>query len=145
MIEIIKCFDLNDDITAIRREVFMDEQGISYADEFEGNEDSFIHFCFYEKDLLIGYIRVSISNDAIHFGRVAVRKEFRRQGVGIKLMATAENFGRKSGCVIVSLNAQIQAKDFYAKLGYVEYGNVFLEANIEHILMKKHLVRIHGF
>jgi len=145
MSEIVKCFDTNDDINAIRHEVFMQEQGISYTDEFEGDEDSFIHFCCYRNGLLIGYIRVSISNDEIHIGRLAVRKRFRKQGIGTKLMATAEKFGRENTCKIASLNAQIQAKGFYAKLGYIECGDTFLEANIEHILMKKHLVRKRGF
>ena len=139
MNKIIRFFDINDDITAIRREVFMVEQGISYTDEFEGNEDSFIHFCCYENDLLIGYLRASISNDMMRIGRVAVRKEYRKQGVGVKLMTVAENFGKEKGCKLVSLNAQIQAKGFYAKLGYIESGNIFLEANIKHILMKKHI------
>lgn len=144
MIEIIKCFDLNDDIAAIRREVFMEEQGISYTDEFDDNEDSLIHFCYYEQNILIGYIRVSISNNVIHISRVAVRKDFRKRGVGTKLMTHAEDFGRNNGCEISSLNAQLQAKGYYARSGYVEYGNIFLEANIAHILMEKHLVRKHG-
>ena len=35
------------------------------------------------------------------------------------------------------MNAQLQARDFYLKLGYSPFGNVFLEENIKHISMNK--------
>jgi predicted GNAT family N-acyltransferase len=40
---------------------------------------------------------------------------------------------------IIYLNSQLQAKTFYEGLGFKEYGDVFLEANIEHVSMSKKL------
>ena len=37
------------------------------------------------------------------------------------------------------LNGQISAQPFYERLGYEAYGEIFLDANIEHRAMKKHL------
>ena len=37
------------------------------------------------------------------------------------------------------LNAQEYVKGFYASHGYVEHGEVFLEVEIPHIEMRKHL------
>ena len=39
----------------------------------------------------------------------------------------------------VHLHAQIHAKGFYEALGYTPFGDIFLEAGIEHISMKKKL------
>jgi predicted GNAT family N-acyltransferase len=40
----------------------------------------------------------------------------------------------------VILGAQIHAKGFYDRQGFVEYGEVFMDANIAHIMMKKVLI-----
>ena len=37
------------------------------------------------------------------------------------------------------LHAQTYVKDFYARHGYVEEGDLFIEADIEHVLMRKTL------
>jgi predicted GNAT family N-acyltransferase len=37
----------------------------------------------------------------------------------------------------VYLNAQLHARAFYERLGFSPYGDVFLEANIEHIGMAR--------
>lgn len=107
-------FDINETISNIRREIFMEEQGISEKNEFEGREDSFIHFCVFENSVLIGYIRIFINDSVLYVGRVAVKYQYRKQGVGRAIMIPAEEFGRNNGCTSVILNAQMQAKGFYS-------------------------------
>ncbi len=46
----------------------------------------------------------------------------------------APDFARATGFV---LDAQIQALPFYEKLGYVAEGDVFMDAGIPHLLMRK--------
>jgi predicted GNAT family N-acyltransferase len=132
-------FDINEAISNIRREVFMEEQGISEKNEFEGGEDAYIHFCIFDNSILIGYIRILINDSVLHVGRVAVKYQYRKQGVGKAIMIYAEEFGRNNGCTSVILNAQMQAKGFYSKLGYFVKGEVFKEAGIDHIQMAKSL------
>jgi predicted GNAT family N-acyltransferase len=133
--------DLNDEMAAIRREVFIDEQGVPEAEEYEGHEDLYTHFCAYDGNLLAGYLRVIREEDRLRVGRVAVRKAYRLQGIGARLMASAEAFGRDSlGCTTAVLNAQLQASGFYRKLGYCAVGGVFKEAGIEHVAMEKRLI-----
>lgn len=131
--------DINKAIADFRREVFIVEQGISEEDEFEGGEDAFVHFCFYKNKLLVGYIRIAVKNGVLHIGRVAVKREFRKQGLGRIMMHTVEDFGVNNGCMSFSLHAQLYAMDFYQKLGYVALGGEFLEAGIKHIMMTKDL------
>jgi len=139
----IKIFnDINEDVFQIRREVFIEEQGITEEDEFEGSEEKFIHFCLYDNNDITGYIRVYVENRELHIGRVAVVLTYRGRGLGYSLMNVAEEFGLQNNCYSCLLNSQIQAKGFYKRLGYSEVGEVFLEAGIDHIKMVKHLKSI---
>jgi predicted GNAT family N-acyltransferase len=131
--------DLDNEMAAIRREVFIVEQGVPEAEEYEAHEDLYTHFCAYDGSVLAGYLRVIREGDCLRVGRVAVRKSCRMQGVGARLMAGAEDYGRMIGCTAAVLNAQLQARGFYLKLGYHEIGGIFLEAGIEHVAMEKPL------
>ena len=139
MIVVETFYNITDVIEDIRREIFIDEQGISEKDEFEGGEGSFIHFCMCENGIVIGYARVHVKDHTLHVGRIAVRKRFRQCGNGKYIVSFAEKFGLLVDCIEVSLNAQIQAQGFYEKLGYAPIDTIFLEAGIEHIKMIKPL------
>lgn len=39
----------------------------------------------------------------------------------------------------IVISAQVQAMKFYENLGFIKYGDLFLEANIPHYKMKKNL------
>lgn len=72
-------------------------------------------------------------------GRMAVAPSARRRGVGAAVLACLEERARERGYAAVELHAQLQAQDFYDKAGYSPYGEVYLEAGIEHVSMRKEL------
>ncbi|MDE7264575.1 MAG: GNAT family N-acetyltransferase [Anaeroplasmataceae bacterium] len=127
--------DVTKDIIDIRRMVFIEEQGVPIELELEAEEKNYIHCCLYIEDKLIAYARVS-KQTPITIGRVCVKKEFRHLGYGNKIMRYAENQISISNTDIF-IHAQLQAKKFYESLGYIPFGNQFMEAKIEHIVMKK--------
>lgn len=133
--------NINEAIVSLRREVFVVEQGISEEDEFEGGEDAFAHLCLYEDRSLVGYMRVAVRNGVLHIGRVAVKRELRKQGIGSLLMHAVEGYGVNNGCMSFSLHAQLQVRGFYQKLGYAVLGGEFLEVGIKHIVMTKEVKR----
>lgn len=140
MIEIDVLFDITDEISRLRHEVFVEEQGVSEEEEHVGREREFVHFCLYEDKKLAGYARASIHKGIFHIGRVAVRRDKRNRGYGKEVVLFAEEYGIRAGCHTASLNAQIQAKGFYDKLGYEADGEVFTEAGMDHVHMRKKLV-----
>lgn len=75
-----------------------------------------------------------------HIGRMAVKKQFRGQGVGRLVLEALEHRARLRGMQTIQLNAQISASGFYRALGYEQEGACFMEAGIEHVAMKKKLV-----
>ncbi len=70
-------------------------------------------------------------------GRMAVLKKYRKSGYGKKVLRFLELHAERIGAKLITLHAQLHAKDFYINSGYKEKGNIFLEANIPHIEMYK--------
>ena len=130
---------INDDIKQIRIDVFINEQG--FENEFD-DIDKTTKFVLLSIDgKAVGTCRFFPSNidgDA-HIGRMAVRKLYRGQNLGSKIMHAAENGIRRDGFKTCSLSAQVQARPFYESLGYVAEGEEYLDEGCPHILMRKQL------
>jgi ribosomal protein S18 acetylase RimI-like enzyme len=56
---------------------------------------------------------------------LAVANPYRRQGIGSRLLASAEEIARARGCVGIRLDTtSFQAPDFYRHHGYAEFGRI---------------------
>lgn len=133
------------DLTKIRTEVFMQEQQVSAADEWDGLDEQALHFvALSENGAAIGCARLLIEpasdasekNPLYHIGRVAILKDFRNQGVGHQLMQSVLAYCKLTApenCVY--LHAQTERRQFYEKLGFIAEGDEFMDAGIPHISM----------
>jgi predicted GNAT family N-acyltransferase len=67
----------------LRRQVFVEEQGISGQLEFDGLDNQAIHIVAIDGDNVIGTARVRFLDDSqARIERMAVSKPFRRKGIG---------------------------------------------------------------
>ena len=56
---------------------------------------------------------------------LAVAEPYRRQGIGSRLLSTAEEIARDRGCLGLRLDTvSFQAPDFYLRNGYTEFGRI---------------------
>ncbi|MBQ9756801.1 MAG: GNAT family N-acetyltransferase [Clostridia bacterium] len=123
----------------VREEVFIHEQGFSYdCDEMD---DISTHIVAFEKDEPIAACRVfeSEAPGVFILGRLAVKKEYRKIGIGGSVVETAKDYVSKAGGKRLILHSQLQAKGFYEKIGFVEYGGIEYEEDCPHIWMKTEL------
>lgn len=121
---------------ALRHEVFVVGQGVPQAlerDELDALSDHVVALLDGE---VVGTGRLL---PTATIGRMAVRADLRGRQIGARVLAALEEQARERGHHTVSLHAQRHAVEFYAKAGYVPYGDVYLEAGIEHVSMTKEL------
>lgn len=129
------------DAVQIRNSVFVKEQGVPFALEIDDNENFCIHFALYNSlNVAVATLRLLPQHKGqITLQRMAVLKEYRNLGYAKLLIQEALKFTTSNGYRTIILHAQLPARDFYKKLGFVEFGHVFEEAGIKHISMKKEL------
>jgi predicted GNAT family N-acyltransferase len=125
-----------DQIRNIRIDVFNKEQGVPRELEFDGLDSAAIHCIVLEGDTEIGTGRMLSDG---HIGRIAVRKEYRGKGVGKMVMRRLIDKANEMQFAEVWLSSQYRVKGFYGKLGFIEVGGIYKEADIDHIKMKKKL------
>lgn len=120
-----KCF-------AIRRAVFIEEQGIAEDEEWDALDATATHFLAWGDDGPAGTARISPADGSAKIGRVAVIAHHRGTGLGLKIMRCVLRYAREKGHRGAVLDAQTYAIPFYEKLGFVAEGPEFDDAGIPH-------------
>ena len=128
------------DAFAVRQTVFVDEQGVDEAIEYDDNDGDATHVVAYDDGEAIGTARLRATEGATgKVERVSVLAAYREQGIGQLLMDAIEEQAREAGFERLKLHAQTRAAGFYETVGYERYGEEFEEAGIPHVAMEKEL------
>jgi predicted GNAT family N-acyltransferase len=133
---------------AIRRTVFVAEQGVPEELELDDLDATALHVVARLGDRVVGTGRLVREAPGYagldpmlgpfgHLGRLAVLAEVRGAGVGAALVAGLEQVAAGHGLTVVALGSQVQAQGFYARLGYQPIGEIFDDAGIDHRMMTK--------
>ncbi|MBO1204569.1 MULTISPECIES: GNAT family N-acetyltransferase [Staphylococcus] len=138
MFKIVNTSDMLNDAYEIRKKVFVLEQGVPLENEIDQFESSSTHVIGYDNlqsPFATGRFRTYKNGAKIE--RVAILASHRKLGYGKSLMQFIEAAAKEADYHTLTLNAQCHAQHFYETLGYTTFGDVFLEENIEHIVMTK--------
>lgn len=129
-----------EDARVVRRAVFVEEQGVSEAEEWDGKDSDAVHYVVYVDGTPVGTARLRTPDPEVGKAeRVAVLKRVRGQGVGTLLMDCLEREARDQGCRRMHLHAQTAVEEFYRTIGYETTSDEFDEAGIPHVEMEKRL------
>jgi predicted GNAT family N-acyltransferase len=110
---------------AIRRAVFIEEQRIPEAEEWDGHDATCIHFLAVADGAPAGTARLIATGDIAKIGRVAVMKAHRGTGLGRRIMQTVLDHARHAGFGSAQLDAQVTVLGFYESLGFCAHGPEF--------------------
>ncbi len=124
---------------ALRVKVFCEEQGVSRDEELDGFDDEALQIVALDESGVIATCRLRDLGGEWKLERMAVDAKARRLGVGARLLAGAEEEARSRGAETMLLHAQRRAEAFYASHGFRAEGEPFVEAEIEHVAMRKAL------
>lgn len=115
----------------LRREVFIDEQGVTEADEIDDLDEQSTHLIAFVDDAPAGTARITIQGGIAKIGRVCVLRPYRGTGLGADLICKALQVA-KGKATTAKLGAQVHALQFYERLGFVATGPVYDDAGIDH-------------
>ena len=125
---------------ALRQTVFIDEQGVSVAEERDGRDGEAHHILATFKGRPVGCARILIKGETGKIGRVCVLQDARGQGIGAALVkACVAHIATMSGLTRAELGAQTHAIGFYGGLGFTAYGPEYDDAGIPHRDMERAL------
>lgn len=123
----------------LRVAVFVVEQDCSYQEVDEKDRHSFHLFGRTENGDVIAVTRVlpkGVSYQEISIGRVALKKEFRGQGIADTLIIETFKFIESQyGKQPIRISAQEYLLNYYNKHGFVQVGDGYLEDDIPHVEM----------
>lgn len=128
-----------DEAFKIRELVFVIEQEVDPAEEYDEFEDSSIHFLAFLNGEAVGTARWRFTKNGVKMERFAVLKEARGKGVGQALVAAVledVNATPEAAGKTKYLHAQLTAMPLYAKFGFEKVGDMFEECNILHFKME---------
>ena len=125
----------------IRKEVFINEQGVNPIIEIDNIDYKCEHILAFYKNQPVATARLQkISEEKYKVGRMAVKKKHRRYGIGSEILLFIENYLKKKQIKKIELNAQKYVEKFYLKNGFNPVGDEFFEADILHIKMQKNII-----
>lgn len=125
-------------IYRVRYQVFQIEQGVDPSLEFDGRDENALHILASIHGKPVGTARIRFLNAHLaKVERVAVLPEVRGLGIGRKIMEEILTLLTEKQIEEVQIHAQEQVRAFYTRLGFEPEGEIFEEADIPHVKMKK--------
>ena len=138
------------EVFALRHEVFVVGQGVPVEIERDELDAAADHAVARRDGVLVGTGRlvrgridedgrlVTGTTDAVGtVGRMAVTGAARGTGTGRALLDLLVARAAGLGLPAVELHAQLHARGFYERAGFAPFGDVYLEAGIEHVGMRR--------
>ncbi|WP_428423869.1 YbgC/FadM family acyl-CoA thioesterase [Methylibium sp.] len=132
---------LGEPARSIRSEVFVEEQRIPAAMEWDEADAGAMHAVAYNRigvPLATGRLVVQAPGVA-RIGRMAVRRPLRGGRAGRSVLEALIALAARRGDREIVLSAQLSAVPFYARAGFTQRGPGFDDAGIPHVEMRRSL------
>jgi predicted GNAT family N-acyltransferase len=115
-IAIVNWLDKQAEISSVRRAVFVEEQNVPESIDFDGSDVDFIHVL--ASDTTGRSVGTARMDGKGKIGRMAVLQNYRRRGIGRKMIQALMDYGRKNSITGFHVSSQITAVGFYEKMDF---------------------------
>jgi predicted GNAT family N-acyltransferase len=123
---------------AVRRAVFIEEQGIDEAEEWDAADQTCVHYLAGDEAAPLGTARLIARGPEAKIGRVAVMAQARGSGLGRQIMTHLLAEAQSAGFSTAVLEAQLAVIPFYERLGFLAEGPVYDDGSgILHRVMRR--------
>ncbi|MDK3256029.1 GNAT family N-acetyltransferase [Blastococcus capsensis] len=125
---------------ALRTRVFVEEQGVPPEIEQDDADATAVHVLSRDDaGCVVATGRLLLDGTTARIGRMAADAGVRGRGHGAAVLAELHRQAIARGATEVELHAQLPARRFYEREGYTAVGEVYEEAGIAHITMRRAL------
>jgi predicted GNAT family N-acyltransferase len=122
----------------LRQAVLREPLGLEYTQQQLAAEQNELFTVAYFEDKLVGCLQLKPLNaHELKVRQVAVSLNYRGKGIGVALMKFAEQYAKDCTYTKLVLAARQDAFAFYAKLGYQQIGDNFIDVTLTHCMMEK--------
>jgi predicted GNAT family N-acyltransferase len=127
-------------VAALRTRVFVEEQGVPAEIEQDVHDATAVHALAEDDEgRVVATGRLLVRDGRGVVGRMAVDAAARGHGYGAAVLAELQRQAAALGLAEVELHAQLTARGFYERAGYTAVGDVYEEAGIAHVTMRRPL------
>ncbi|HCO55148.1 MAG TPA: GNAT family N-acetyltransferase [Pelagibacterium sp.] len=123
---------------ALRREVFVIEQHVPEDLEHDADDMTATHIVGIAEGAVVAVARILFKPEHAKIGRVAIAASHRGKKLGARLIEFAVQLAGENGQPRCYLESQADKTGFYARLGFMAYGDQFMDAGIPHLKMKNY-------
>ena len=127
-------------VAELRTRVFVDEQGVPPEIEQDDADAAAVHVISRADDgrvVATGRLLLAPGSTTATIGRMAADAAVRGGGHGAAVLAELHRQAAARGIAEIELHAQVSARAFYERAGYLAVGDEYLEAGIAHITMRR--------
>lgn len=141
-VEKVKTEEQLNTVFKIREEVFVIEQEVDPAEEYDEFENTSVHFLAKIEGEPAGTARWRFTQNGVKLERFAVLKPIRGKTVGQALVkAVIDDIASQEAAngKLLYMHAQLTAIPLYERFGFQKVGPMFEECNIQHFKMELYL------
>jgi predicted GNAT family N-acyltransferase len=128
------------EVAALRTRVFVVEQGVPAEIEQDAADATAVHVLSRDDSgRVVATGRLLVHGRTAGIGRMAADASARGRGHGAAVLAELHRQALVRGVSEIELHAQLPARGFYERAGYVAVGEEYEEAGIAHVTMRRRL------
>ena len=124
-----------DDAFRIRHIVFVEGQDVPPDREWDGLDEEAEHIIALADGIPVGCARMRFPEGKAKLERLAILPEWQNRHIGSTIMEYMIEYSREHDVKEIYLHAQLTTMEFYRRFGFSERGEVFDDANIDHMEM----------
>ncbi len=122
-------------VRSIRIKIFNKELGLSNSDIFDDDDKKLEQFLIKSGEKIVGTFRLRETSDSYKIERMGILSEYRSKGFGKLTLEEIKIHSKKTNKSKIILDSIYDVRNFYAKSGFVQMGDVYYKVGKPHVKM----------
>ena len=122
-------------VRSVRIKIFNKELGLANSDIFDDDDKKLEQFLIISDEKIVGTFRLRETSDSYKIERMGILSEYRSKGFGKLTLEEIKAYSKKTDKLKIILDSIYDVRNFYAKSGFVQIGEVYSKVEIPHVKM----------